>query len=107
MPKKKPKLGKPKVHKDLEGFEINFNEFGELKTNMSVEELNKFLNKRVDDKKLRDRDDLHDEWQKEAAAEAAENEEAEKIENLRPEEMDDVDDKDLKNLTEEEDSEDE
>ncbi len=58
MPKKKPKGGKPQVHKDLEGLEVEINEFGEIKTNMSADKLNKFLNENVDDKKLRDRDDL-------------------------------------------------
>jgi len=58
MPKKKPKGGKPQVHKDLEGLEVEINEFGEIKTNMSADKLNEFLNKNVDDKKLRDRDDL-------------------------------------------------
>jgi len=36
MPKKKPKGGKPQVHKDLEGLEVEINEFGEIKTNMSA-----------------------------------------------------------------------
>lgn len=58
MPKKKPQEGKPKVNKDLEGFEIHINEFGQIVSNMKPEELNKFLNKNVDDKKLRDRDDV-------------------------------------------------
>ena len=65
MPKKKPTKGKPTVHKDLEGFEVNINEFGELTSNTKVEDLNKFLNKNVDDKKLRDRDDLKEEWENE------------------------------------------
>ena len=60
MPKKKPKEGKPQVHDDLKGFELNINEFGEIKTNMDIEKLNKFLNKNVEDKKLKDRDDLED-----------------------------------------------
>lgn len=60
MPKKKPQSGKPQVHEDLEGFELNINEFGEIRTNMDVEKLNKFLNKNVEDKKLKDRDDLED-----------------------------------------------
>lgn len=60
MPKKKPKEGKPQVHEDLKGFELNINEFGEIKTNMDIEKLNKFLNKNVEDKKLKDRDDLEE-----------------------------------------------
>jgi hypothetical protein len=57
VPKKK-KEDQPKVHKDLKGFKVSINEFGEITSNLDVEQLNKFLNKEVDDKKLRDRDDL-------------------------------------------------
>ncbi len=49
---------KPKVNKDLEGFDIKIDTFGELKSNLPIDQINKFLNKNVDDKKLRDRDDL-------------------------------------------------
>lgn len=48
----------PKVHNDLKGFKVEINEFGEIISNFNVEKLNTFLNKEVDDKKLRDRDDL-------------------------------------------------
>ena len=64
MPKKKPIKGKPKVHKDLEGLEIEVNEFGEIISNTPIEKINKFLDKKLRDKKLVDRDDLdvvHDE----------------------------------------------
>lgn len=60
MPKKKSIKGKPQVHEELKGYEININEFGEIKTNMSNDKLNNFLNKHVEDKKLKDRDDLED-----------------------------------------------
>lgn len=53
MPKKKPLEGKPEVHKDLEGFEMNINEFGEITTNTDIDKLNKFLNKNVEDKKFK------------------------------------------------------
>ncbi|MBV6639912.1 MAG: hypothetical protein KI791_04315 [Cyclobacteriaceae bacterium] len=49
---------KPKVHKDLDGFEMEIDSFGELKSNIDIEKINKFLNKEVEDKKLKDRDDL-------------------------------------------------
>lgn len=49
---------KPKVHPDLEGFDIRINSFGEITSSHSVEDLNKFLNKNVVDKKLKDRTDL-------------------------------------------------
>lgn len=49
---------KPKVSKELEGLNIKVNSFGEIKTNYDIDKINEFLNKSVDDKKLRDRDDL-------------------------------------------------
>ena len=49
---------KAKVHKDLDGFEFSVDTFGEIKSNMPIDELNKFLNKNVEDKKLKNRDDL-------------------------------------------------
>jgi hypothetical protein len=57
MPKKKEEE-QPKVHKDLEGFRVGINEFGEITSSFDVEKLNNFLNREVDDKKLRDREDL-------------------------------------------------
>ena len=62
MAKKKiSKDSKPKVNKDLEGFDIQVNSFGEIITNYDINKINDFLNKNVDDKKLRDRDGLHGE----------------------------------------------
>jgi hypothetical protein len=54
---------KPKVHKELEGFEISINQFGELSSNLPIEKLNEFLDKNVEDKKLAERDD-YDELKK-------------------------------------------
>ncbi len=56
--KSKEEKQKPKVHKDLDGFEISVDAFGEIKSNLNIEDLNKFLNRNVEDKKLKDRDDL-------------------------------------------------
>ena len=56
-PKKKEK---PKVHKDLDGFEMSIDQFGEIKSNMNIEKINEFLNKNVDDKKLAERDDYEE-----------------------------------------------
>lgn len=51
--KKEPKEGpKPKVHRDLSGFEVTINEFGEIRANMNIEKINDFLDKNVEDKKL-------------------------------------------------------
>lgn len=55
---KDKKENKPKVHKQLKGFDININSFGEIKSAISIDEINQFLNGHVDDKKLRDREDL-------------------------------------------------
>ena len=57
MPKKKSKTGKPQLHQELEGFEMSINEFGEIKSTMPIDKLNEFLNKHVDDKKFKERDD--------------------------------------------------
>lgn len=55
---KKKKKQQPEVHDELEGFDIRINEFGEIISNFEVDQLNSFLNENVDDKKLRDREDL-------------------------------------------------
>lgn len=57
MPKKKPQKGKPEMHPELDGFELTINEFGEIKTNMDLSRINEFLNKNVEDKKFKERDD--------------------------------------------------
>ncbi|WP_226389919.1 hypothetical protein [Penaeicola halotolerans] len=56
--KEKKEEQKPRVHDDLKGFDINIDSFGEIKTSFDIDKINDFLNKTVDDKKLRDRDDL-------------------------------------------------
>jgi hypothetical protein len=53
-----PQEDKPRVHKDLEGFDIQINSFGEITTSFDMDRINEFLNKNVDDKKLRDREDI-------------------------------------------------
>jgi len=58
MADKKSDKKKPKVDKELDGFDISIDSFGEVKSNLEVDKINKFLNRKVDDKKLRDRDDL-------------------------------------------------
>ncbi|WP_339607577.1 hypothetical protein [uncultured Roseivirga sp.] len=54
----KQKDQKPRVNKELEGMEIRIDSFGEIHNSLSIDKINEFLNKNVDDKKLRDRDDL-------------------------------------------------
>jgi hypothetical protein len=58
-----PKKGnrpKPKVHKELQGFDVSIDSFGEIKSNMDIEKINEFLDKNVDDKKLAERGDYDD-----------------------------------------------
>jgi hypothetical protein len=57
MAKLPAKKKKPRVHKDLQGFEVSINQFGELNASMGIDKINAFLNKNVDDKKLLDRDE--------------------------------------------------
>jgi len=44
---------KPKVHKDLDGLDIKIDKFGEIKGNLDIDKINKFLDKNLDDKKLK------------------------------------------------------
>lgn len=82
----------PKVHPELEGFDISINSLGEVITHYDLDKINTFLNKNVDDKKLRDRDDIEGRL-------TPEEYEAEKEEDLNEE--DDL--PDFTNLDEEED----
>ena len=49
----KQKKENPKVHKDLEGFDIKIDKFGEIKGNVDIDKINKFLDKNLEDKKLK------------------------------------------------------
>lgn len=60
MAKKSKKEETPKVHKDLEGFKMNINSFGEISSSFAIDKINEFLNKNVEDKKLKDREDIDD-----------------------------------------------
>jgi hypothetical protein len=52
---RKKKNSENEIHKELKGFNIKINEFGEINTSFSIERLNTFLNQKVDDKKLKDK----------------------------------------------------
>ena len=54
---------KPRVHKDLQGFDVDIDQFGEIKSNTRIEKINAFLDQNVDDKKLAERED-YDEMKK-------------------------------------------
>ncbi len=48
----------PRVNPELKGFDVKIDTFGEIKTSFDIDKINDFLNKEVDDKKLKDREDL-------------------------------------------------
>jgi hypothetical protein len=50
--KVKPKT-LPRVHKDLQGFDIEIDRFGEIKTSFDIDKINEFLNREMEDKKLK------------------------------------------------------
>lgn len=56
--KRLSKRDKPKVNDELDGFDIKIDSFGEIKSSLDIDKINKFLNRHVDDKKLRDREDI-------------------------------------------------
>jgi hypothetical protein len=58
MTKKKKKESEPRVHDELKGFKMEINSFGEISSSFAIDKINEFLNKNVEDKKLKDRDDL-------------------------------------------------
>ncbi|MBK6265456.1 hypothetical protein JKA74_10445 [Marivirga sp. S37H4] len=48
----------PRVNPELKGFDVKIDTFGEIKTSFDIDKINDFLNKEVEDKKLKDRKDL-------------------------------------------------
>lgn len=67
--KKLSKKEEPNVNPELKGFDIKVNSFGEIVTNYDVDKINEFLNRNVDDKKLRhledpDQQNIDDEGEK-------------------------------------------
>ena len=58
MTKKKKKEEQPRVHEELKGFKMEINSFGEISSSFPIEAINDFLNKNVEDKKLKEREDL-------------------------------------------------
>ncbi|WMJ75459.1 hypothetical protein RCC89_20190 [Cytophagaceae bacterium ABcell3] len=61
MAKKSASKKQPKVNPDLNGFSIQVNTFGEIVSSYNLDEINKFLDKNVDDKKLKNRIDSNPE----------------------------------------------
>ena len=64
MPKKKKKPQvedeKPKVNPELDGLNIKIDSFGEINTTYNIDDINDFLNRNVDDKKLGEREDYEE-----------------------------------------------
>lgn len=56
MEDKKPKKAAKKKQK-IEKLNMGINEFGELTTNINLDEINSFLNDTVEDKKLNEKSD--------------------------------------------------
>ena len=55
MAEEKIKKKSSKKLKKIEHLKMGINEFGELTTNINLDEINQFLNKNVDDKKLNEK----------------------------------------------------
>ena len=55
MARKNKKQKKPDIHKELEGFQVAVNPFGEIISTMEIDKINKLLDKHVEDKKLKNR----------------------------------------------------
>lgn len=54
--KKNPnKSSKRHTHNKLEGFEVKINSLGEIISTLDIDEINRFLDKRIEDKKIRER----------------------------------------------------
>lgn len=51
---KKKKRENLKVNPQLPGFDIRINSFGEIQSNYEIDEVNKFLDKNLEDKKLKE-----------------------------------------------------
>jgi len=53
MARKSPKNAKPQVNQELNGFDVQINEFGEIISTYNINKLNTFLDDKTDDKKFR------------------------------------------------------
>ncbi len=41
------------LHKDLKGFDVRINPFGQIESNFDIDKVNKFLNENMDDKRIK------------------------------------------------------
>lgn len=56
MAGKKKKKNDAPVHEELKGLHIEINALGEITSNIDISDINRFLDKHTDDKKLRSRE---------------------------------------------------
>jgi hypothetical protein len=61
MTRKRKKSKRPLTHEELEGFDIQINEFGQITSTFGIDKINIFLNDHVEDKKLVRRDEAEEE----------------------------------------------
>ena len=52
---KKKKTKPPDINPELEGFDIRIDSFGEIQSNYDIDDINTFLSKNLEDKKLKKR----------------------------------------------------
>ncbi len=57
MSKRKRQSKRPLTHEELEGFQIQINEFGQIESTFGIDRINTFLNEHVEDKKLNESSD--------------------------------------------------
>ena len=55
MPGRKKEKKKKPVHEDLEGLNLSINEMGEVRSNLDISRINRFLDDHTTDKKLSDK----------------------------------------------------
>lgn len=65
--KKSLEKKKPDVNSELEGLDVNINSLGEIQSTYDIDKINDFLDTHVDDKKLRNTDEIDEEDNPEAS----------------------------------------
>jgi len=65
--KKSLEKKKPDVNEELEGLDVNINSLGEIQSTYDIDKINDFLDTHVDDKKLRNSDEIDEDDNPEAS----------------------------------------
>ncbi len=60
MARKQKNNQKPQVNPEIGDFDITINEFGEIVSTLDADKINKFLDKNLTDKKLKEHPDFKD-----------------------------------------------